>query len=86
MIMNFNASDYIFPIYRKYKNGKNYFKINSLKQFEEIQLIGTKKIHRTIEAIQFPELNFILDLCKKSFNEIEEVSADEYNSIINEYK
>jgi hypothetical protein len=80
--MNFNVDEYDFPIYRKYKNGKNYFKINSLKQFEEIQLIGTKKIHRIINAVQFPELNFILDLCKKSFDQIEEITASEYNSML----
>jgi len=77
--MNFNTN-YVFPIYRKYKNGKNYFKINALNQFEEIQIIGTKKIHKIIDAKQFPELNFILDLYKKSFPEIEEISESEYNS------
>ena len=80
--MNFKVDEYDFPIYRKYKNGKNYFKINSLKQFEEIQFIGTKKIHRIINAVQFPELNFILDLCKKSFDQIEEITASEYSSML----
>jgi hypothetical protein len=78
--MNFNANEFIFPVYRKYKNGKNYFKVNSLKQFEEIQIIGTKKIHKIIDANQFPELNFIIDLCNKNFSEIEASSENEYNS------
>ena len=80
--MNFNANEFIFPVYRKYKNGKNYFKVNSLKQFEEIQIIGTKKIHKIIDATQFPELNFIIDLCNKNFSEIEASSEKEFYSFL----
>jgi hypothetical protein len=69
--MNEAKDDFIFPIYRKYKHGRNYFKINSKNQFEEFQIIGSKKIHHVIDAKQFPELNFIIDLIKINFNEIE---------------
>jgi hypothetical protein len=76
--MNEAQDDYIFPIYRKYKHGKNYFKINSRTQFEEIQCIGTVKVHHVIDAKQFPELNFILDLIKINFKEIEQSNEIEY--------
>jgi hypothetical protein len=54
--------DIQFPVYRKYRNGKSYFKIISRKQFEEIQMVGSKKILNTIHANQFPEMNLIHDL------------------------
>jgi|JI10StandDraft_1071094.scaffolds.fasta_scaffold67042_2 hypothetical protein len=54
--------DIQFPQYRKYSNNKNFFKINSPKEFEEIQVIGSKKLHRKVVATQFPEMNLIIDL------------------------
>ena len=35
--------DIIFPVYRKYKNNKHFFKVISKNNFEEIQIIGNKK-------------------------------------------
>jgi hypothetical protein len=54
--------DIQFPQYRKYSNNKNFFKILSPKEFVEIQVIGSKKLHRTVVATQFPEMNLIIDL------------------------
>lgn len=54
--------DIQFPQYRKYSNNKNFFKIISPKEFEEIQVIGSKKLHRKVIATQFPEMNLIIDL------------------------
>lgn len=51
-----------FPVYRKYKNGKSYFKIISREEFEEIQIVGTKKIIHLVTAKQLPEMNQIYDL------------------------
>jgi hypothetical protein len=78
--MNEAKDNFIFPIYRKYKHGKNYFKINAKNQFEEIQCIGSKKIHHVIDAKQFPELNFILDLINFNFNEIEQSNDNEFKN------
>lgn len=49
-------------MYRKYKNGKSYFKIMNPSAFEEIQVIGSKRIVKYIEAKLFPEKTFIHDL------------------------
>lgn len=54
--------DINFPVYRKYKNGKSYFKLVSRNEFEEIQLIGTKRVVHYIKATQLPEMNHIYDL------------------------
>jgi hypothetical protein len=54
--------DITFPVYRKYKNNKHFFKVISKDSFEEIQIIGTKKTKKMIHAKQLPELNQIYDL------------------------
>jgi len=56
------SEDINFPLYRKYKNNKSYFKILDARNFEEIQIIGSKLMLNKIRAISFPEINFIHDL------------------------
>lgn len=51
-----------FPVYRKLNNNRRFYKVLDSKSFEEIQVIGTKKIHQLFEAKQFPEILFIQDL------------------------
>lgn len=54
--------DINFPVYRKYKNNKSYFKILDHRNFEELQIVGSKVMLNKIKAISFPEINFIHDL------------------------
>ena len=72
--------DIIFPVYRKYKNNKHFFKVISKNNFEEIQIIGNKKITHLIKATQLPELNHIYDLVYNKEVAIP-ISEKEYNSI-----
>lgn len=51
-----------FPIYRKLKNDKAFYKINSDIQFEEIQIIGSKRKYFLHEANQYPEKLKIMDM------------------------
>ncbi len=67
-----------FPQYRRYKNGLSYFKILSLIEFEEIQVIGEKRIVNRIIAEQYPEKVFINDLLFKYEGFAEEISEEEY--------
>jgi hypothetical protein len=75
------SQDINFPVYRKYKNGKSYFKIINAKLFEEIQIIGSKRVVKLIEATQFPEMSFIHDLIHNYGEMAEEVSGDEYERL-----
>lgn len=72
--------DIHFPVYRKYKNGKSYFKIISRNEFEEIQLIGSKKIINRITATQLPEMNHVYDLVYNKELALE-VTLEEYEKI-----
>jgi hypothetical protein len=51
------------------------------RQFEEIQLIGKKKVIRHTEAKQFPELLFIHDLVFNFSEMADEVSQQQYETI-----
>ena len=54
-----NVEDINFPTYRKYKNNKRFYKIINKKEFEEIQVIGSKILINHLLATQLPEFNFV---------------------------
>ena len=53
-----------FPIYRKLINNKSFYKINTLEEFEEIRIIGTKVSIQIFTAKQYPEKLLIQDMIK----------------------
>ena len=81
--MKSRFEDIQFPQYRKYSNNKNFFKINSPKEFEEIQVIGAKKLHRKVIATQFPEMNLILDLVSFANEFVLMSESEEFEGIRN---
>lgn len=73
-----------YPQYRKYYNNKSYFKIISSEEFEEIQLLGTKKSVHLFKAKILPDRNLIYDMTfdyEKSWQKIEE---EEYVQVKNQ--
>ena len=73
--------DINFPVYRCYKNRKTYFKIIHPRLFEEIQLIGSKKIIKQTEAKLYPENLFVRDLILNYAERAEAIDASEYTKI-----
>lgn len=69
-----------FPVYRKYNNGKSYFKIISRNEFEEIQIVGSKKILHLVKATQLPEMNHVYDLVYNKDISVA-IEEDEYNAL-----
>lgn len=51
-----------FPQYRKYSNNKVFFKIISSDTFEEITLVGSKKVINIIKASTYAEKVYIMDM------------------------
>jgi hypothetical protein len=70
-----------FPQYRRYKNGRSYFKIINPSRFEEIQVFGTKKILRITDAKLYPEKNFVHDLLFNYAEMAEEIGEVEYENL-----
>lgn len=76
-----DLKDINFPVYRKYKNNKSYFKIIQPDRFEEIQLIGSKRIVKQTTAKQYPEMVFINDLVFNYTEMAIEITEEEYLKI-----
>lgn len=74
-------SQITFPTYRKYKNHKNFFKIISENEFEEISFIGSKVIVTKHLAKILPDRNLIADLLHDS-NIAELSNQEEYESYL----
>ena len=71
-----------FPTYRKYKNNKNFFKIISVNEFDEISFIGSKAIVVKHIAKILPDRNFIYDLLNDVGNTSELSNQKEYESYL----
>lgn len=71
-----------FPIYRKYKNNKHFFKIMSMDEFEELSFIGKKLIVTLHQATILPDRNFISDLLHDIGNTAEIATEEEYQQIL----
>lgn len=67
-----------FPIYRKYKNNKRFYKIINTKEIEELQIIGTQVLINHLTAKQHPEVMFISDLIGNYADFALEISEKEY--------
>jgi hypothetical protein len=72
-----------FPQFRKYKNGKSFFKIESMSNFIEVQLLGSRFIKYEIEAKILPDRNFIQDMLVDYEKNWDVISADEFNIVYN---
>ena len=73
--------DNFFPQYRKLSNEKAFYKIVDERNFEEIQLIGSKKLIYSTYAEQYPEILRIKDMlnCLNDFFIIS--TEEEWNNI-----
>jgi hypothetical protein len=67
-----------FPIYRKYNNNKRFYKIINSREFEELQIIGSKTRVNHVLATQFPEFSFINDLIGNYSAFATEITEEEY--------
>lgn len=72
----------MFPVYRKYKNNKHFFKIINENEFEEISFIGSKILIEKHLAKILPDRNFIYDLLHDIGNTCELSSKEEYESYL----
>jgi hypothetical protein len=67
-----------YPIYRKLSNNRSFYKIVDSKIFEEIQIIGKKRIHKLFLAKKYPELLFIQDLIALNRLGVLEITEEEW--------
>lgn len=72
-----------FPQYRKYSNNRNFFKISSPDEFEEISFIGNKRIVRSYKATILPDRNLVHDLLHDPLF-AQKIPEEEYNEQLND--
>lgn len=78
----YNVKTANYPQYRKYKNNKAYFKIISEKEWEEIQVLGTKHILHSFIVKILPDRNFIYDMTFDYENNWEKIEEDEFEEVL----
>jgi hypothetical protein len=77
--MNFEGIK--FPLYRKYKNSKSYFKILGPEVFQEIKLFGSRYAISHFEAKIYPDRLFIHDLVSNE-ELTSNIAAEEFEALL----
>jgi hypothetical protein len=72
-----------YPQYRKYHNGKGFFKIVSENQWEEILVVGSKYIFHEFTVKIMPDRNYIYDMTFEYKRNWEKINEEEYMLIRN---
>jgi hypothetical protein len=72
-----------YPQYRKYHNGRNYFRIISAEEMEEIHFTGEKCFITVLKAKVLPDRNLIYDLTFDFEKMGVEISREEYEAVRN---
>ena len=74
-------NEVVYPQYRKYLNGKVFFKIVNAKSFEEITWIGNRCSIQQFEVKILPDRNFIYDMTFDYETNWLKISAEEYLAV-----
>ncbi|HET6989753.1 MAG TPA: hypothetical protein VFJ43_00440 [Bacteroidia bacterium] len=75
-----------FPQYRRYLNGKNYFRIDSLESFEEIRSLGQEWLIEKYQTRILPDHHLVNDLLYNYKGFAEEISPETYELLRNRAK
>ena len=80
--MDTNLNKTTYPQYRKYLNGKNYFKIISPEELEEIHFNGDLCFVTKLHAKILPDRNLIYDLLFDFEKMALEILEEEYEIML----
>ncbi|PWL28109.1 MAG: hypothetical protein DCO96_09025 [Fluviicola sp. XM-24bin1] len=73
-----------FPQYRKLSNEKVFYRIRDDRNFDEIQIVGSRASLFSMEAKQYPEILKIQDLLSLAEGFLES-NEDEFNALLKQY-
>ncbi|MBP6754817.1 MAG: hypothetical protein KA210_01620 [Bacteroidia bacterium] len=77
-----NLEELSYPIYRKRKNDKSFYKIISFNQFEEIQKMGSKLLFYSFTISKYPEKLLLMDMISMKDYQYEEILYEEWNLLL----
>lgn len=75
-----------YPIYRKYVGDRSFFKIDSPKSFEEIQIMGSRLFKYQVLAKTLPDFHLINDMIQKENDHWVEASKEEFDNANKRYQ
>lgn len=75
-----------FPIFRRYKNHKSYFKIISQSEFTEYKEFGGKLEKHKIKASILPDRNYIQDMISDFENHWEIIDEQQFEAFLAEFE
>lgn len=78
--MSYKVTD--FPQYRKLSNEKVFYRIRDDRNFDEIQLIGSRANLFSMTATQYPEILKIQDLIEANDEGIEIATETEFFELV----
>jgi len=70
-----------FPQYRKLFNGKAFYRITGDRHFDEIQLVGSRKMNYSFVAEKYPEIIRIQDMINLAEGYLE-CTAEEFELLL----
>lgn len=81
--MSYKSTD--FPQYRKFSNEKVFYRIRSEREFDEIQIVGSKGNWFSMRAEKYPEIIRIMELLDLSQEGILSSDEVEFTRIAQKY-
>jgi len=71
---------YQFPIFRRYKHGNTFYRINSVENFDELMIIGMYFVFTNHQANILPEYQMIIDLLDNAGNRLENIDVEVFEA------
>ncbi len=69
----------LFPLHKKYRHGRSFFKIISEESFVQLDLIGEAYVLHSFHAKILPDRNYIRDMIENANDAWEEITEDEFD-------
>lgn len=71
-----------YPVYRQYKNGLSWFRIESPERFTEVRKMGSVYLVTVLEAKILPDRNLIHDLVLDYFDFAFDIPAEIFENVL----
>ena len=68
-----------FPQFRKLRNGRSFYRIESETEMTEVQRVGTRLVIHRVEAKILPDRLLIQDLLSEASEQYEAISEEEFD-------
>ncbi|MBK8339085.1 MAG: hypothetical protein IPK99_03295 [Flavobacteriales bacterium] len=71
-----------FPLYRRSASGGNYYRIEAVDRFVEVQLVGSKVLRHDVIAGAYPERVLVQDMILCAHGAFAPIDAREFDAAL----